>query len=128
MLGGSAAVHHVLMDQTGFDTSESSREALAWFGIEPGPDDWVNATWIGRNGSAELRIVDVMTGPGRHTLLVQMEPDDEPAMRWDNLDYENLQGVLDEVKALAAKHQFFLWEFSGPAMSMPMLGENSTLG
>ena len=59
MLGGSAAVHHVLMDQTGFDTSESSREALAWFGIEPGPDDWVNATWIGRNGSAELRIVDV---------------------------------------------------------------------
>lgn len=124
----SAPVHHVHMDETASDGSEATREGLAWFGVEPGPDDWVNATWIGRNGSAELRIVDLMTGPGRHTLLVQMDPDDEPAMRWDDLDYENLQSVLDEVKALAAKHQFFLWDFAGPAVAVPALEDDAQPG
>jgi hypothetical protein len=102
------------------DEDESAhREALAWFGLEPGPGEWINQTWIARNGDAEMRLVDLVTGPGQHTLLLGMKPGDEPVMRWDDLDFETLHQVVDEVKALPTAAAFPLWDFSGPATTIP---------
>jgi hypothetical protein len=66
-----------------------------------------------------MRVVDLVTGPGRHTLLVGMKPSDEPVMRWDDLDFEALQGIVDEIKALPGTKAFPLWDSAGPAMTVP---------
>ena len=39
---------------------EATRGALAWFGLEDGPGEWINQTWIARNGDAEMRVVDLV--------------------------------------------------------------------
>ena len=71
-----------------------------------GPGEWINQTWIGRNGDGEIRLVDWVTGPGRHSLLVGVKPRDEPVMRWDDLDFEALHAIVDEIKALPGTAAF----------------------
>ena len=115
------------MDVSDSEPTAETLDALAWFDYEPGPDDWVNGTWIGIRDQVELRIVDVVTAPGRHTLLVRMEPDTEGPSRWDDLDYDDLQSLLDEAKAIAAKHEIVLWAFAGPATRIRMPDEDSSL-
>jgi hypothetical protein len=70
-------------------------------------------------GEAEMRVVDLMTGPGRHTLLVGMSPSDEPIMRWDDLDFETLHEIVDEIRASRAAKVLPLWDLSGPATTIP---------
>lgn len=101
------------------DENAALIEALAWFDLVPNPGEWINQTWIGRNGEAEMRVVDLVTGAGRHTLVVGMKPGDEPVMRWDDLDYEALQAIVDEIKSLPGIRAFPLWDFAGPATTMP---------
>ena len=107
------------MNESIAEPTDATVEALSWFGYEPGPEEWVNGTWIGVRDHIELRIVDIVTGPGRHTLLVRMDPDVEPSLRWDNLDYAEFQSLLDEAKALAARHGIALWDFAGAATAVP---------
>ena len=101
------------------DEDSALTEALAWFELAPKPGEWINQTWIGRNGQAEMRVVDLVTGAGRHTLLVGMKPSEEPYMRWDDLDYEGLQQIVDEIKTLPGSQAFPLWDFAGPATAIP---------
>jgi len=69
-------------------------EALKRFDLVPAPGEWINQTWIGRNGEAEMGVVDLVTSAGRHTLLVGMKPSEEPVVRWDDPDYEALQAIV----------------------------------
>lgn len=101
------------------DPNLETHEALAWFGETPAPGDWVNETWISRNGAAEIRLVDVVTAPGVHALLLGMKPSDDPAMRWSDLDYESLHRIVDEVRMASADRGFPLMEVSGPLAETP---------
>ena len=77
-------------------------------------------TWIARNDKAEMRLVDLVTGPGRQ---ITASPRDEArrrsGMRWDELDHETLHEIVDQVKWSSAERGFPLWASSGPATAVP---------
>lgn len=100
-------------------SDDLTRDAIFWFGESLGPDEWINETWIGHLGVAEMRMVDIVCADLTHRLLCRLAPSDDPISRWDNLDYEGLQDSVDEIKEMAARHGFVIWDFAGPATSVP---------
>jgi hypothetical protein len=107
------------MADPGVVVDELATEAIAWFDDVLTAGEWINESWIGRVGTSEMRVVDVMSGDGRHRLLCRVKPLDDGIWRWDDLDYDETQAHLDEIKAIAADRDIILWAFAGPVTSLP---------
>jgi hypothetical protein len=88
--------------------------AAAWFDEPLLDGDWVNGTWISRQGDSELRLIDIVGADGRHRALLRYRPDggDE---RWDDLDQDEVREIANRLRDLSLPNGYILWEVAGAA-------------
>lgn len=93
--------------------------AISWFGETLDVGEWINHSWIGRHGAAEVRMVDIVCADATHRMLYRLVPSDDPVNRVNGLTYEQMRGLADKFLKKTWKHGFIVDEFAGPATSMP---------
>jgi hypothetical protein len=111
----------LLLESKPSEVDVAQADAISWFDETLGPREWINHTWIGRLGSGELRVVDIVCPDGSHRLLWRVVPSDDGVSRLDGLDYEGVQETVDSFREMAGRHGFIVFEFAGPAVSIPGL-------
>jgi hypothetical protein len=99
---------------------DETADLMAWFEDDLGDGEWVNQTWLLPIGETEGRLVDIVRPNGRHRAMLRLDaPGDISTHRWDDLDYEGVQEIADEIKARLQVGGSPVWEFSGAATSLP---------
>ena len=107
----------MIQDNDAVDSDAAA--AISWFGDTLAEGEWVNHSWIGRHGEAEVRMVDIVCADATHRMLYRLAPSDDPVSRVDGMTYEQMRGLADKFMKKALKHGFVVGEYAGAATSLP---------